>query len=363
MPIWGESLFKLFIYWATNPWHQVKNSQQVSQKTDVSNVRKSGTGDKVSRHRMPWGTLRTLGTLPLTCLGIWIFGYLTNWALRLHINDKLTFSSYNDWITPNTHIFYYLNISLYTDPLIFEYFDVLFFAPSTLWPSYVCMFECSDSLISGQHLPRYWMGWCHKHVLSETRIATGLFFINDKEWLFLASISKIWSDHHRGYSFFILVSTNDQKRFLWQLIWFTITSKITFDELATHSGSRVSCWRPRTSCSPHGPLENKRHQTVWNRFHKNCQNVRPGAQLVTASLNVWQVVTSAGNVFWLLAIPQRNFRARRLEYLRITFLLLLFCVYWIVEGARRANIGKAFRLHTWPEERIVVLRRRIVSCF
>ena len=43
--------------------------------------------------------------------------------------------------------------------------------------------------------------------------------------------------------------------------------------------------------------------------------------------------------------------------------LLSLCVYWIVEGARRANIGKAFRLHTWSEERIVVVRRRIVSCF
>ena len=209
-----------------------------------------------------------------------------------------------------------------------------FLHPSIPWPSQVCMFENSDSWISGQHLPRYWMGWCHKHALSETRIATGHFFyINDKELLFLvpvswspASISKFWSDHHRGSSLLInvLVSTNDQKRFLWQLIWIAITSKITFDELATHSGSRVSCWRPRTSCSPHGPLENKCHQTVWNSFHNNCQHLRPGAQLVTASLNVWQVVTSAGNVFWLLAIPQRNFRARRLEYLRITFLLLLF---------------------------------------
>ena len=108
--------------------------------------------------------------------------------------------------------------------------------------------------------------------------------------------------------------------------WIAITSKITFDELATHSGSRVSCWRPRTSCSPHGPLENKCHQTVWKSFHNNCQHLRPGAQLVTASLNVWQVVTSAGNVFWLLAIPQRNFRARRLEYLRITFFLLFLCL-------------------------------------
>ena len=47
---------------------------------------------------------------------------------------------------------------------------------------------------------------------------------------------------------------------------------------------------------------------------------------MTASLNVWQVVTSAGNVFWLLAIPQRNFRARRLKYLRITFFLLFLCL-------------------------------------
>ena len=96
-----------------------ENSQQVSQKTDVSNVRKSGAGDKVSRHRMPWGTLRTLGTLPLTWLGIWIFGYLTHQAQRLCWYFQLQC----------------LNNSQPSHLLLFEYTVVH-------WPSHLWIFWC-----------------------------------------------------------------------------------------------------------------------------------------------------------------------------------------------------------------------------